>query len=170
MQFSTPAVIVFGKSLTYLRICPFFTAFTTAFSSMRISLAKFIRITPCFISSIAASSIIPFVASISGTWIVMISQFSYISFTLITCLTARLRFQAPSTDIYGSYPYTSIPRLTAAFATFTPIAPSPITPNLLPSISVPANFFLAFSALFAIFSSSAFSLTHLAPPMISRDA
>ena len=56
------------------------------------------------------------------------------------------------------------------FATKTPIAPSPITPILFPFNSLPAYCFFCFSTSFARFSSDAFSLTQLYPPMISRDA
>ena len=50
------------------------------------------------------------------------------------------------------------------------MAPSPMTPSFLPSISQPANCFFAFSASFKILPSSSFSWTQLIPPMISRDA
>ena len=77
---------------------------------------------------------------------------------------------AESTDTYGSYPYTSMPRCVAAFATSTPIAPRPITPSFFPCNSCPANAFFAFSASLAMFPSSSFSCTQLMPPMISLDA
>ena len=94
----------------------------------------------------------------------------YISSTLTICLTSLERFQAALTERYGSYPYTSIPRLIAALATNCPIAPSPITPSFLPLISLPANAFLAFSADLAISASSLLSSTHLIPPSKSLEA
>ena len=70
--------------------------------------------------------------------------------------------------MYGSKPSTSMPRRVASLATLTPIAPRPITPSFFPAISVPAKAFLAFSAVFPMFSSSLFSLTHWIPPTMSR--
>ena len=40
---------------------------------------------------------------------------------------------------------TSMPRSTAVFATITPMAPSPMTPSVLPEISCPTNLDLPFS-------------------------
>ena len=74
------------------------------------------------------------------------------------------------TERYGSHPITSIPRLFAALATRTPIAPRPITPSFLPAISWPAKFFLAFSIALPMFASEAFALTHSTPPITSRAA
>ena len=61
-----------------------------------------------------------------------------------------------------------MPSATAALATCTPMAPSPMTPSFFPLISVPANAFFAFSAAFAIPASSLFSFTQSIPPVISR--
>ena len=86
------------------------------------------------------------------------------------CFTSLESFHAASTEIYGSYPYTSIPRAAAAFATRIPIAPRPITPSFLPRSSVPANRFFSFSA---IFSRSSFCLsdrTQYIPPTMSLAA
>ena len=67
MQFSTPAVVGFGKSTTYLRTFPAFKASTIAASSTNVSRAKFRTITFAFIIAIASLLIIPFVESRSGT-------------------------------------------------------------------------------------------------------
>ena len=67
MQFSTPAVVGFGKSTTYLRTFPAFKASTIAASSTNVSRAKFRTITFSFIIAIASLLIIPFVESRSGT-------------------------------------------------------------------------------------------------------
>ena len=83
---------------------------------------------------------------------------------------SRDRFHAASTEMYGSYPYTSMPRCVAAFATSCPIAPSPMIPSFFPLISQPANFFFCFSAVFAMSPSSLSLFTHSIPPAISRDA
>ena len=155
IQPSCPTVVEFAKSETYFLTFPALMEARTAFSSTSKSLAKFKRITPSFIFSNASLPIIPFVASISGTCIVIISHSAQISSTFSTCFTSRLRFHAASTDTYGSYPYTSIPICFATFATLTPMAPKPIMPSFLFSTSVPANFFFIFSASFAIFSLSA---------------
>ena len=61
-----------------------------------------------------------------------------------------------------------MPSATAAFATFWPIAPRPITPSFLPWISVPAKAFFAFSADLLIAASAAFAFTHSMPPTMSR--
>ena len=61
-----------------------------------------------------------------------------------------------------------MPSAAAAFATFCPIAPRPMTPSFLPRISVPANAFFAFSAVFAMSASAALAFTHSIPPMTSR--
>ena len=61
-----------------------------------------------------------------------------------------------------------MPSETAAFATFCPIAPRPITPSRLPSISVPAKAFFAFSALLLMAASAALAFTHSMPPTMSR--
>ena len=63
-----------------------------------------------------------------------------------------------------------MPSASAAWATFAPMAPRPITPSVLPMISPPANCFLAFSADLPTFSSSALARTHSTPPMMSREA
>lgn len=63
-----------------------------------------------------------------------------------------------------------IPSASAAGMTRRPMAPRPITPSVFPMISVPANCFFAFSALFAMFSSSALWRHHAAPPTTSRAA
>ena len=65
---------------------------------------------------------------------------------------------------------TSMPSATAASATSTPIAPSPITPNFLPLISVPAKAFFAFSIVLLIAASALLSATHCIPPRISLAA
>ena len=61
-----------------------------------------------------------------------------------------------------------MPRSTAAFATSAPTAPKPMTPSFLPLISLPANCFLAFSAVLAMFSLFAFSRHQSIPPKMSR--
>ncbi len=63
-----------------------------------------------------------------------------------------------------------MPSLVAALATLTPMAPRPMTPNFFPSISFPANAFLAFSTSFAMVASSLCSFTQSIPPMISLEA
>ena len=63
-----------------------------------------------------------------------------------------------------------MPKLMAALAIFAPMAPSPMTPSFLPSISVPANFFFSFSAAFATSGLSVCDFTHSIPPTTSRDA
>ena len=70
----------------------------------------------------------------------------------------------------GSTPNTRMPNLEAASATKAPIAPQPMTPKVLPMISVPANAPLAFSIDLLINSSPLFSLTHSMDPRISRAA
>ena len=86
------------------------------------------------------------------------------------CLMVRERFHAASIEMYGSYPYTSIPSAEAAFATIAPMAPRPMIPSFLPMISHPANCFFCFSASLSM-SSWSFSLaTHSIPPTISREA
>ena len=72
--------------------------------------------------------------------------------------------------MYVSYPYTSIPRCVAAFATLTPMAPSPITPSFFPAISLPAKFFFCFSASFATSALPSSPFTHSIPPTTSRAA
>ena len=59
--------------------------------------------------------------------------------------TLRERLQAPSTEMYGSYPSTSMPRWVAILATFTPMAPRPTTPRVLPASSGPVNWLFPFS-------------------------
>ena len=73
-------------------------------------------------------------------------------------------------EMYGSYPYTSIPREIAALATLTPIAPRPITPSFFPAISVPANLFFSFSVFFATSASSLADFAHSMPPAMSLAA
>ena len=89
---------------------------------------------------------------------------------LVICFTFLDSLQAALMEIYGSYPYTSIPRWVAALATSAPMAPRPITPSFLPLISQPANAFLLFSVSLVMLSSSALALHHSIPPTISREA
>ena len=63
-----------------------------------------------------------------------------------------------------------MPRDRAALATSTPIAPRPMTPMLFPASSCPAKAFFAFSVVFAMSASPAFSFTQRMPPFTSRDA
>ena len=61
-----------------------------------------------------------------------------------------------------------MPRSMAVFATCAPMAPRPMTPSFLPMTSRPANAFLAFSTVLAMFSSSAFWRHQSMPPTMSR--
>ena len=67
---------------------------------------------------------------------------------LVICFTFLDSLQAALMEIYGSYPYTSIPRW----------------------VAVLANAFLLFSVSLVMLSSSALALHHSIPPTISRDA
>ncbi len=55
--------------------------------------------------------------------------------------------QAPSTVMCGSKPTTRMPSACAALATFTPIAPRPTTPSVLPASSLPTKRFFSASTL-----------------------
>ena len=75
MQPFCPAVVAFGKSVTYLRTFPLSSAASMSFSFTSASRAALITITPVFIMAIASALIMPFVESSAGTWTVMKSQF-----------------------------------------------------------------------------------------------
>ena len=62
-----------------------------------------------------------------------------------------------------------MPRPFAAFATSPPIAPSPMTPSFLPSISHPANLDFSFSARAAMPVSPFFDSAHSMPPTMPRE-
>ena len=64
---------------------------------------------------------------------------------------------------------TSMPKRNASLANIAPIAPRPMTPNVLPEISVPANWLLPFSTCFST-SSPLNVWTQSSPSLIGRAA
>ena len=108
---------------------------STAVSSTTPPREKLSTTAPGFIWAMPPASIIPRVASMSGTCRVRKLLCLSTSPRLCAFLTVAGRLHAESTVMSGSYPITCMPSLIAASATRQPILPRPITPSVCPASS-----------------------------------
>src|SRR5438067_9482480 len=90
-----------------------------------------------FISARSRAPMRPRLASTNGTWMVTKSDLWRRS---SSCTSCTLNSSARSTETTGSNAITSISRPCARLATSEPTLPRPITPSVLPRISVPMKF------------------------------
>ena len=143
-----------GKSHTYPPSVPSSRAATTAAVSTISARAKLSSTAVSFMRAIRWVLTRPRVESMRGTCTVRISALRNTSSMELARLTSADRCQACSTLMAGSYPMTFSPRPREALATWTPMAPSPMTPRVRPGSSNPTNFFFPASTARAMASSS----------------
>ena len=108
----------------------------------------------------------PLVSGVRGTCTVMKSDLRNRSESSGVNCTLLSIIQALRTERKGSYPMTSMPRRSASLATMAPIAPSPMTPSVLPATSCPTNLDLPFSTSLEMFSCPFRVCVQLAPSTI----